>query len=669
MRRVSIVALLVLVLVFAQTCQLLDSNENFDIPVSYEPSDSSYTVIYSTIGYELGATKHVVVRQNDPTAPTAGGLAFQWRLVDAASGDVVESGLAQFAGTSWAVPMWIADFSAVDRAGTYRMTLESTGVTLATEAFPVEDFLLSRRTFVPAGLEAAEARSAPIEMDNGYFEPHSLEGTSFAHAEFMLGLLAIYEDRKSSLSQDMRDRTKAAIDRAFDYLILLSDPATGQVAHAAPTRPYAFGDNPDDTIAGARGLARYAAVFQLEDPGRAERAYRRARLADDWSRANALEDYPSWARAEVAYNLYRYIGDLALLDRAVVAVREIASTYELTSMDRFSGDTMPHFETMLHLWESLADHPDRPLWERTAATVGAQYAEMVDRHPLAVVPPGVSHDGGPSAQDQWNTVETDPPPGDGDAAMFGNEWFMARAVDATYLAKMVDDPRLEQVATAHVLWIAGLNPGISVDRAPGDASASNVRAASFVYGLDAAAVMPAREWEWQRVRPSADIAGGFRRGLTFDDSLAAGGSSITRNGVWLQAIVAYEELIHVDLRPPTPEAPEPTAPTMRVASVAVGNSGEVYTATITVVDSGGTPLEDTTVSVVWIGSQAEGLAPEETILVDSCTTVAGGSCSVSLDSADAPGSAPVRLSVTSLEHERHLFVPGDGVLPSPTEFD
>ena len=155
----------------------------------------------------------------------------------------------------------------------------------------------------------------------------------------------------------MRVRTKEAIDRAFDYLILLSDAATGQVAHAAPTRPFSFGDNPDDTVAATRALARYGVVFQVEDPARAERAYRRARLGDAWLLENAPEDYPAWAQAQVAYDAYRYIGDLPELDRAVRAVRSFASGYNLTAMDRFSQDTMPHFETMYLLWLTLGGPP------------------------------------------------------------------------------------------------------------------------------------------------------------------------------------------------------------------------------------------------------------------------------------------------------------------------
>ena len=670
MSRLRLAVALIPVVLLLQSCQLLDSEESFSIPESYEQSDTSYTLLYSTLGYDTAATKHVLIRQNDASAPVASGLAFQWRLVDADSEDVVETGLAQYGGTSWSIPMWVADFTDVQRPGSYRMSIEATNVGLATGVFDVDEFLLTRKTLVRVGLDAADVRSAPIELDNGYFEPHSLEGTSAAHAEFMLGLIALYEERRSSLTEAMRVRAKAAIDRAFEYVMLLSDAGTGEIAHAAPTRPYAFGDNPSDTVAGARGLARYAAAFQREDPGNAERAYRRARLADAWLESNAPEAYAPWARAAVAFDLYMYVGDPALLDRAVVAVRSFAESYDLPSMNRFSGDTMPHFETMRQLWELLPEHPDRALWERTAARVGAQYVEMLDRHAIGIVPPGIDHAGGPSAVDQWNTVASDPLPGDGDSAMIGNEWFLARAVDAAQFARMLDDPRLEESATAHLLWVTGLNPGMPAERVPGSVRpASGIQAASFVVGVDSVAVMPAREWEWQRPEPAGDILAGFRRALTFDDSLTAGSSSITRNGLWLQSVVAYEELIHPRDRAPTLIEGEDEAATMRVASAVRTNAVDRFTVTVTIVDADGTPLSDAVVSAVWTGILQPGQSPENGILVDECETVAGGSCSLTLDEVDAPSGSPHTLLITGLEHSRNAFVPGSGVLPPPLVFD
>src|SRR5262245_38213730 len=110
-RRVLTALVIFAAALLAQACQLLDSEESFEIPEGYATSDATYTLLYSTIGYDAGATKRVLVRQNDTGQPPAQGLAFQWRLVDD-GGEVVETGLAQYAGTAWGIPIWVADFSA-----------------------------------------------------------------------------------------------------------------------------------------------------------------------------------------------------------------------------------------------------------------------------------------------------------------------------------------------------------------------------------------------------------------------------------------------------------------------------------------------------------------------------------------------------------------------------
>jgi hypothetical protein len=186
-------------------------------------------------------------------------------------------------------------------------------------------------------------------------------------------------------------------------------------------------------------------------------------------------------------------------------------------------------------------------------------------------------------------------------------------------------------------------------------------------GLDGRSAQPAHAWEWQRRQPIADITGGFRRSFTYDDSLAAGSSSITRNGLWLQAVVAYEDLLHPKSRAVTPDEFDAPAPAMRVASLVTSQQDETMTAIVTVVDASGAPLPNATVSAAWISMPAQGQPPEEVIVVDECATVAGGSCVLSL--SEVAGVPPVRLLITSLEHPDYAFYAGPDVLPEQAVFD
>ncbi|MBI5287407.1 MAG: hypothetical protein HY873_00370 [Chloroflexi bacterium] len=529
-------------------------------------------------------------------------------------------------------------------------------MTLATLPFRIDDFLLTRETFIPIALDNADARAAPAALDDGFFESNTREGTAWGHALFLDGLLAAYDARATAMPEETRARTRDAIDRSVDYVLLLGDPATGEVRHAPGTRPYP-GADPADTAAAARALARYAALFQRENPSKAERAYRRARLAGEWLRKNAPDEYGPVLRAAVAYDLYRYSADADDLDAAVGAVREFAPGYDLRTMERYGFDPQPHFETVYLLWKDLPDHPDRSMWIETATRAGAQYRDMIDRNPFHGVAPGVTiAESGGTPAEQWDAVETDPPLGEGDGGFIPNEWFMARAVDAVYLASMTDDADLEESATASILWIAGLNPGIPADRVAGAGGESPLEAASFIVGADGRYVQPWSVWEWPRARPFQTTAAGFLRGFTFDDSESAAGTSIARDGAWLKAMVAYEDYLHAGRRSAAPEQPSPTAGGMRVAATVASEQAEALTLLVTVVDPDGTPLAGVTVSGVWVGALPPGEPPESAVRTTSCVTAIGGSCALSLDAADQP-PRPVSVSITNLEHPAHPYIP------------
>jgi hypothetical protein len=242
-------------------------------------------------------------------------------------------------------------------------------------------------------------------------------------------------------------------------------------------------------------------------------------------------------------------------------------------------------------------------------------------------------------------------------------------MDASYLAKIADNPDLERVATASMLWITGLNPGLPAARVAGGNARGPFVAASFLSGTDALSVMPAPDWEWQRTAGSADIAGGFRRGMTFDDSRSAAGSAISRNGAWLQAVVVYEDLLDPRTRPAPPEALDSPAPTMRVASLVLERMGTgAAAAVVTVTDEGGTPLSGVQVTAVWALTLEPGAAAEESPPLSTCVTVSGGSCNLTFEDEPDEGGKR-RLVITSLEDANAPFYAGDRVLPAPLAVD
>jgi hypothetical protein len=645
--------------IIMSACSLRSDGAKVAIPDSYRTSDTTYTLLYSTLGYESAATKHLLIRLNDAQARTSTGLAFRWQVVNA-KGRAVLSGHASYGGTAWGIPLWVADFSKVTEPGDYRIVIEAPGVQLATEPFPIDRFVMFKNTFAAIALDNADARRAPIDLDNGYFDGNTRTGTAAAHAAFLVGLLQVYDLRRFVLTQDQRKHLRDAILRGADYLLLVSDPGTGEVSDESPARPY-INPNADATAQGLRGLARFAALFRAEEPDKAERAYRRARLAAQWLRENAPAAYPAPLRAAVSYDLYRYSSDQSSLDAAAAAVRELAASYDLRTMDRPSTDDLPHFEAMYRMWRDIPTHPDRQLWITTADNVAAQYRDMVDRNIFQLVLPGTTDVAeGASAVAQWDDVTTLPPPGEGIDAVIDNGWFLGRTVDAAYLAAMTGDAALEKAATASFAWLTGLNPGVPAERVPSPHTGSPFEPASFVIGTRGRAVQPWSTWEWQRTKPLATTVNGFRRSFVFEDAPASAGTSLRHDGAWIYAMIAYEDYLNAGKRPPAPPPMPPPEPAMRVASLVTSRSGDTLQILITVTTADGRPLAGAKVTTAWSGALAPGASPDDAVRVEQCTTTIGGSCLVALDAAALPVRPPVIVAVTNLEHPDYPYTPEAG---------
>lgn len=614
--------------------------------------DSTYTLLYSTLGYESAATKRLLISQNNPDENVSEGLAFTWRLVDA-SGDEAASGHATYAGRGWGIPIWVADFSRVTAPGQYRMTVEAPQVKLASASFSIDSYLAFKTTFSMIALANADARVAPIELDNGYFDANSLTGGAASHAEFLVGLAEVYARRRTVLSDEQRTKLLTAMERAADYLLVIQDAGTGKFHAESGTRPF-NNDEPGNTAQGIRGLARFAAQFQSESPVKAERAYRRAKLGEQWLLANAPLAYAPSTQAAVDYDLYKYANDESALLRATTAVRKEIDSYDLRTMDRSSSDLQPHFEAMYRMWRDLPGHDDRPLWIAEAKKVSAQYDDMIKRNIFAIVPSGTTDaERGTSASAQWDDVETAPPAGDGIGATFSNGWLLGRAADAAYLAEITKDPLLEQAATASLEWVGGLNPGVPREHVLGaDPGASPRESASFLIGLNGREAQPWSSWSWAQHSRFATIVNGFRGGFVYDDSPQAGESSIGNDGAWLYATAVYEDSLNAGKRPPVADQALPPVAGLHVVSATPSESGGVLQLLVTVGDARGTPLAGVGVIGAWTGALLPDHAAHEGLLTNGCTTSAAGTCLLVLGVSELPVQRPITVTVTNLVHSK-----------------
>ncbi len=81
----------------------------------------------------------------------------------------------------------------------------------------------------------------------------------------------------------------------------------------------------------------------------------------------------------------------------------------------------------------MPSNPERAFWEDTAKRA-AHYRDMIRRNVFQIVPPGVTSTAdNANAADEWDHVDSLPPPGEGAGGMFSNGCVIARAIDATWL--------------------------------------------------------------------------------------------------------------------------------------------------------------------------------------------------------------------------------------------
>jgi hypothetical protein len=450
---------------------------------------------------------------------------------------------------------------------------------------------------------------------------------------------------------------REAIGRAYDYLVRLSDPGSGRLAWQAPTRPFGS-DGPDATAAGMRALAHYAALMQQEEPDRAQRAYRRALSAESWLLDNSPESYPVTLRAAVSYDLYRYSDDDRLLDRTLDAVRELVDGYDLRTLERESDDTLPHFEAMYRMWRDLPTHPERDFWVSEAERIAGQYRQMVETNPFQLVPSGVTNAGaGVTPESQWDELATIPMLGDGADQIVRVDWYIARALDALYLADMSGDEELEKAAAAHIYWITGLNPGAPVSRVPVFETGSPIEAASLLTGTAARSVQGWSEWQWPRTGPIASITHGFRSGFVLDDTFQVSDTSLRHDGVFLYAVTAFEDYFNPGSRAP---APEPAADTVgaHVVGFEVRREGGDYVGAAAIAMPGGTPLADALVTVSFYGPPLADESPDAAAVTGQCVTDAAGACTVRIAAADVVSRGPMSAAVTNVEHDVFAYAIG-----------
>lgn len=481
----------------------------------------NFALLYNTLGYEQKSTKKAFVRSLEYVAPEQIGSNSLWTLLDK-EGNVVSQGPLAYRGLSYGLQLWEADFSDVQRVGTYRLVAELTdaeGAVFYQEMsldFLVQNRIFSQNVILPLTLYNAQARVAPESLGGGYYDCNTTMGEAYSHGSFLNGLVQTYVYQRAFLSQSERDGLQEAAAIAFDYLKNLHQDS-GEFLHSDPRRYNAdINQGFHNTYEALYGFSAYLYYFSDIDPDRANQEnYERAAKSVEYLNLNLTEEmaagmgYPNKEYlTPVYYYLYKFSGDEKWKDMGIEAINKQLDRTNLRTMYRTGSKVIPLFEGVYLFMKEFPDHPDYATWvEKLTKIKDEYYKVLVEENAFAIQP--ISE--GMLAEKEWDNMWQLPT---GEYADIQWQLTSARApnaMDACFLGELTGDKSLEEVATGELGYILGLNAGFSGDLVVNPTTDKKHVAGAFVQNLPGRTVRGWSHWEFPMQNDEwMSIMNGFR---------------------------------------------------------------------------------------------------------------------------------------------------------------
>lgn len=506
-------------------------------------------LLFSQIGYDLGEAKRALVRgPRHFLVPETPFFLLQ-------NGDCVWNGLARFWGERWGSCWWILDFSELEIAGRFKLQVGAFEGEIAIGAR-----LLWNETASLVSIDQAERRQKVAWKVGGeplgWFDAGMLWQEANSHSCYLFGLCDLWEKRRSEFSPEEQRRFQIQLQNGGDYLGHLQDLARekgfgeGALLHQAFfTQGYgADFVNPSDASKSAAAWARLSAVLPLECEEKRADYRRRARLALSW-----LEEKPRWndvpflgfphglpdafrlpdtpPTPDLSAILWAKIelDDPACFELAEQLLRRQISHSEAqdgvwghfrlfeghettekmwthgTGSEGYgwnNGQTWGHnLFPLFRLLEKHPQHPSAPRWRAALeAYLRGYFLPGCAANPFGIVPNGhVAGQGFLHFAGLWHGATT----------IYG-----VGAALALELSQLFEEPKLREIATANLGWVAGLNAGITRENVreavlwSAQIPENTAVAASLICGIGA-------RWAgcWLQIRGA--IANGFSNGAQF----------------------------------------------------------------------------------------------------------------------------------------------------------
>lgn len=544
--------------------------------------------LYSQIGYDLGWPMRAVVRGPDASllSPAA---CFQ--ILRPEDGTPLLEGPVSAWGEKWGSRWWTADFSPLDREGTFLLVIRDGG----RERFRSEPFTVGRErlwaaTWKMVALEQNERRARLAMNKVGWQDCGAAWQEANSHAALVDGFCDVLEFAGDRIAGDDRRRLEAQIVTGCDYLSLLQDRAAelglgaGALSHQKPRFEEIV--LPADVSKAAVAWARAArflspahAAKKQDYLGRAERAFKWLQTArpvrnafsrinhgappdfavpDDWMTRDLLmmcraalelaccgrdacrDDAASLAARVMRRQVPReraedgLFGHFYTFDHCGFTEKAWVHHLERDEAGIDAGGHYPHDLTpLLRMHRLWPDHPDAPAWLRTVREFAYGYFQPACRaNPFFLLPLGFFKGSGLLwFSGLWHGM---------------NAAYLLAAGLAREFETAFNDPSFRDIAAGNLQWIAGLNAGLTAESVKtchmfsADVPAGQALPVSMIHGVG-------RHTAGSYMNIRGSICNGFSTGEQFrfdvEPSLESDGPHsftdedwITHAGAWLSAL-------------------------------------------------------------------------------------------------------------------------------------
>jgi hypothetical protein len=447
------------------------------------PAD--FTILEAQIGYKSDETKRSFIVSTFQTTDSLGSF----RLRDARTDATVFTGDVRSWGQKWGESYWTMDFSEFRTAGRYYIEVPS--LSKRSDAFDVQADLFRDRTLLKTSVDQLEPRiGRKLGWQDCGTDLRAVEG----HATQIYGLIDAYRAYGDDLSATDRTRFLDQMRHGADYMVICQKP-NGSFCSEYYTAP--------DLITWHKSLLATIALVQVYEVTRDTRYLTAAEAGWDWIMSRPeftpgdiaadlpdtrmIFDLPApwlppqelrtrdklllvWGGAEffkatgdaayksVALTYAGQVYDNQFLDYTKAVEGMYGNFYAWTNSDLFqkswehggwhynNGAVLPdHVLGLIELVELFPNDPNWLRWRYVLRVYKDRFLKpSFDLSPFGIYPLGM-----------W----------DREVRFFGPTWhgtngmYGSVAKTSMLLARMFDDPELQEIADANMQWVGGLNSG------------------------------------------------------------------------------------------------------------------------------------------------------------------------------------------------------------------